>query len=271
MATNNLEKLSDLYYTAIEARKKLGMTRDAFNHYVKTGAIQKTKIVGKHGHFAKRDIDALAMNIAAAMLAAQAPEVTFKKATLDDQENEFDLAVLNFGEQTKRFNVYRHDLLLANPEMSYYAYDRDRLVASINVTPLQHTGILKFKDGERGWLLGEYVERFVPDKPLEVIIIDFMTTPLAPANRRTQYAMHLFFGLSRLLEEWGKQGIIIESIYACGGTPQGRHLLETAGFSKIGEFGARHIYEVQVEHANLNLLSAYKAQLTEYLAANNEK
>jgi hypothetical protein len=269
--TNNLEKLSDLYYTATEARKKLGMTRDAFNHYVKTGAIQKVKIVGKHGHYAKRDIDALAMNIAAAMLAAQAPDITFKQATLEDQENEFELAVLNFGEQTKRFNVYRRELLLANPEMSYYVYDRERLVASINITPLKHNGILKFKDGERGWLLGEYVERFEPSKELEVIIIDFMTTPLAPANRRTQYAMHLFFGLGRLLEEWGKHGIIIKSIHACGGTPQGRHLLETAGFTKIGEFGARHIYEVNVEDSNLKLLSSYKENIAQYKASKHSE
>ncbi len=267
MGNNNLEKLSDLYYTAIEARKKLGMTRDAFNHYVKTGAIQKTTIVGKHGHFAKRDIDALAMNIAAAMLAAQAPDITFKKATLKDQEKEFELAVLNFGEQTKRFHPYRHNLLASNPDMSYYIYDREHMVASINVVPLRHEGIVKFKDGERGWFLGEYVEQYEPDRPLEVIIIDFMTSPLAPANRRTQYAMHLFFGLGRLLEEWGKQGIDIVSIHACGGTPQGRRLLETAGFSKIGEFGARHIYEVIVDDTNLNLLAAYKKAIEDYKAS----
>ena len=263
---NNLEKLADLYYTAIEARKKLGMTRDAFNHYVKTGAIQKTTIVGKHGHFAKRDIDALAMNIAAAMIAAQAPDITFKKARLEDQEDEFELAVLNFGEQTKRFNVYRRELMVANPDMSYYVYDHERLGAAINITPIRHEGIVKFKNGERGWLLGEYVEPFEHDKPLEIIIIDFMTTPLAPANRRTQYAMHLFFGLERLLEEWGKQGIILKSIHACGATPQGRHLLETAGFHKINEFGVRHIYEINVDEADLKLLSSYKENITGYNA-----
>ena len=260
----NLEKLSELYYTAQQARQKLGMTRDAFNHYVKTGAIQKTQIVGKHAHFAKRDIDALAMNIEAAMIAAQAPAITFKKATLEDQEREFELAVLNFGEFTKRFHPNRYQLLVANPDMSYYVYDRDHMVASINIVPLDSEGIAKFKKGERGWLLGEHVVKYEPEKPLEVIIIDFMTTPLAPANRRTQYAMHLFFGLEKLLEEWGKRGINVVNLYGCGGTPQGWKLLETAGFHKIGEFGNRHIYEASINKSSIHLQAAYKRALAEY-------
>jgi hypothetical protein len=264
MMSSNLEKLSELYYTAAEARKKLGMTRDAFNYYVKTGAIPRTTIVGKHAHYAKRDIDTLAMNIAAAMLAAQAPDITFKKATLDDQEKEFELAVLNFGEFTKRFHPNRYNLLIKNPDMSYYLYDREHMVASINVVPLSTEGIAKFKVGERGWLLGDYVEQYEPGKPLEVIIIDFMTTPLAPANRRTQYAMRLFFGLGKMLEEWAIRGIEIANIYACGGTPQGRKLLETAGFHKIGEYGARWIYELNVSRSDIHLLAAYKRALAEY-------
>jgi hypothetical protein len=260
------DKISELYYTATEARNKLGMTRDAFNHYVKTGVIQRTTIVGKHGHYAKRDIDILAMNITAALIAAQAPNITFKAAALEEQEKEFELAVLNFGEFTKRFHPNRYEILSKSPGSSYYVYDHEHLVASVNIVPLNHEGIEKFKAGERGWLLGEYVEQFKPDVPLELIIIDFMTTPLAPANRRTQYAMHLFFGLGRLFEDMGKQGINVTNIYGCGATPQGRKLLETAGFHKIGEYGNRHIYEVNTSEAGIHLLGGYKKSIVEYKA-----
>lgn len=261
---NNLEKLDELYYTAIDARKKLGMTRDSFNHYVKMGIIPKTTILGKHGHFAKRDIDLLAMNISAAMLAAQQPDITFKNATMEEQPKEFELAVLNFGEATKRFHPYRHALLMVNPDMSYYLYDGEHMVASINIVPLDQEGISLFKMGERGWLLGDFVETFEPNTPLDVIIIDFMTTPLAPANRRTQYAMRLFFGLAKLLEGWAAKGIEIANLYACGGTPQGRKLLETAGFHKIGEYGARHIYELNVASSTIHLLESYKRALSKH-------
>ncbi len=149
--------------------------------------------------------------------------------------------------------------------MSYYLYDNEHMVASINLVPLNPEGITKFKIGERGWLLGEHVEQYTANKPLDVIIIDFMTTPLAAANRRTQYAMRLFFGLEKMLkEEWGTKGIEIENIYACGGTPEGRKLLKTANFHKIGEYGARHIYELNIKDASINLLASYKLALTKY-------
>jgi hypothetical protein len=74
----SLERLPELYYTAEQARKKLGMTRDAFNHYVRTGVIKKVTIVGKHGHFMKREIDMMAQSINAAMLAAQASDTNLR-------------------------------------------------------------------------------------------------------------------------------------------------------------------------------------------------
>ncbi|HEY4036747.1 MAG TPA: hypothetical protein VGL94_22550 [Ktedonobacteraceae bacterium] len=266
-----LEQLSELYYTPEQARKKLGMTRDAFNHYVKTGIIKKTNIVGKHGHFMKRDIDMLATSIASAMLAAQSPDIRFKKATLQDQEKEFELAVLTLGENTTTFHAYRRQLLLANPDMSYYVYDREHLVASINIMPLEHEGIIKFREGVRGWLLGEYVERLTPGKQHEVIIIDMMTTPLVPVNRRTQYAMHLFFNLSNLLVEWAKQGIEITNVLANGGTLEGRRLLETAGFTKLGEReNHRIIYELDVTESELQLIKPYKEALAEYKATKQQ-
>jgi hypothetical protein len=268
----SLERLPDLYYTAEQARKKLGMTKDAFNHYVKTGVIKKTTIVGKHGHFMKREIDMLAHSINAAMLAAQESEIQFKKATLQDQEKELELAVLNFGEPTKRFHEYRRQLLTINPDIAYYVYDHEHMVASIDIVPLEHEGILKFKEGERGWLLGEYVKQFVSDEPLEIIIIDMMTTTLVPMDKRNRYAMHLLFGMVRVLEEWGKQGVDIQKIYANGGSIYGRRLLETAGFTKLGERkDNRVIYELDLKDSRLQVVRPYKEAISEYKARTSQK
>ena len=261
----SLERLSELYYTGEEARKKLGMTRDAFNHYVRTGVIKKVTIIGKHGHYVKRDIDMMAQSIAAAMLAAQASEIQFKKATLQDQEKEFELAVLNFGEQTKRFHEHRRHLLTINPDISYYIYDHEHMVASIDIVPLEHEGIARFIEGERGWLLGEYVTQFVPGRPLEVIIIDMITTTLVPMDKRNRYAMRLLLGMTDVLEEWGKQGVEIAKLYANGGSVYGRRLLETAGFTKLGEReNNRVIYELDIAGADLQMLRPYKKALAEY-------
>ncbi len=261
----SLERLSDLYYTGEEARKKLGMTRDAFNHYVRKGVIKKVMIIGKHGHYTKRDIDMMAQSIDAAMLAAQASEIQFKKATLQDQDKEFELAVLNFGEQTKRFHEYRRQLLTINPDISYYIYDHEHMVASIDIVPLEHAGIVRFMEGERGWLLGEYVRQFVPGEPLEVIIIDMITTTLVPMDKRNRYAMRLLLGMTDVLETWGKQGVEIAKLYANGGSVYGRRLLETAGFAKLGEReNNRIIYELDIVASDLQMLRPYKEALARY-------
>ncbi len=267
----NLEHLPDLYYTTEQARKKLGMTKDAFNHYVRTGVIKKTTIVGKHGHFMKRDIDMLAMSIASAMIAAQSPDLQFRKATLDQLEEEIKLAVQNYGERTVAFNEQRRQFLQANPDMSYYLYDGKFMVASINILPLAHKGILKFCQGERGWNLGEYIEQFEPGKPLEVIIIDMLTTPLVPPSRRSSYALHLLFGLARLLEQWGKQGIDIIKVYGCGSTLDGIRNLESAGFTRLGEPVVRRVmYELDIATSDLHLIQAYKEAITEYQAKSRQ-
>lgn len=255
----SLEHISDLYYTATQARQKLGMTKDAFNHYVRTGVIKKTILIGNHGYYEKRVIDMMALSIAATMLTAQSSDLRFEKATLETQGDEFKLAMLNFGERTQQFNEKRIELLKVNPNMSYYLYDGKFMVASINIVPLQHEGILKFKDGERGWLLGEYVEQYTPARPLELIIIDCMTTPLAPHNRRKQYAQRLLSGIADLFVQWAHQGMEILSICACGNTPDGRQILESARFTYLGEPRTnRHIYELDMMHTDLKILEPYK-------------
>lgn len=261
----NAEDISKLFYTAKEAQNKLGMTKNAFNHYVKTGLIKRTVLFGDHGYYERKMIDAVAVSIMATMLAAQSSTLRFERATLETQEDEFKLAVLNFGEKTNQFNGYRVDLLKRNPDMSYYVYDDKFMVASINITPLSPEGIEKFKDGERGWLLGEYVRRFEPGEPLECIIIDCMTTTLAPGNRRKQYAQRLFSGLAGVLTEQAKRGVEVTNIYACGGTPDGRHILERAKFAYLGEPRTnRHIYGLDVTNSSLPLVLPYKEALAAY-------
>ena len=261
----SLEQLPDLYYTPEQARKKLGITRDAFNHYVKKGTIKKTTILGKHGHFVKRDIDLLAKTISSAMLAALTPHPQFRRATVDEQEDELELAVLTFGEKARVFHESRHHILLKNPETSYTVYEDKYMVACVNGIPLQYEGIRKFKEGEAGWLLEDYVEQFVPGKPLEIVILELMTTPLVSLNLRRHYAMHLLFGIAHQLTQWGRQGVDIVSIYAEEGTPTGKQLLEKAGFTSVAQRGNnRTVYQLNVKASNLHVLKPYKDALAKY-------
>lgn len=262
----SFRRISEGYYTAAEARVKLGLTEAAFQGWVKAKKVNKVLLPGKkQGMYLKHEIDQLAISIDAASLTVRYP-LRFEKATLETQVEEFKLATLNFGEGTNRFNEKRIELLKKNPDMSYYLWDGNFLVASINIVPLTHEAILRFKDGERGWLLGDYVEQYQPGHPLELIVIDCMTTPLAPENRRKQYAQRLFSELAgNVFVDWAQQGIEIESIHACGGTPDGRSILEHAHFTYLGEPRTnRHIYELNLAESDWKLLIPYRLALAEY-------
>jgi hypothetical protein len=43
-----IDQLSEVYYTGVEARKRLGMDRDTFNNRIRTGLTKRTRILGKH-------------------------------------------------------------------------------------------------------------------------------------------------------------------------------------------------------------------------------
>ncbi len=262
-----LDRVPDLYYTAEQARLKLGMTKDAFQHYVKTGVIKRTNIVGRYGYYAKRDIDAMAMSIASAMLTAQSHDIRFHQATEESLAEECKLAVLVFGEMTQQFHVYRKAFFKRSPAMFYHLFDRDTIVASINIVPIRGECIPRFIAGERGWLMEDCLDDLAPGKSHDFIIIDMLTTPLVPQNRRTYYAGRLFAGVSGVLEQWGRQGIEIKSIHANGGTLEGKRLLETAGFSVVADHGKRVIYELFVEDASLHVLEPYKRALAEHKAS----
>lgn len=265
----SFDRISQGYYTTAEARKKLGVTNDVFQGWVRRGKLTRINLPGqKKSVFQKQEIDMFAANIEMTLLASSKTHLSFQKATLETQKDEFELARLNFGDKTQDFNKYRVELLQRNPDMTHYLYDNVFLVASINMVPLDDEGMEKFKRGERGWLLGEHVVPFSPGKPLNCIIIDFITTPRAPANRRKSYAASLLIGMSEELVKWGHKGIEIASIHACGGTPDGVSILEHAGFKYLGEpQPRRRMYGLNIADSDLQPIERYRDALSEYKRA----
>src|SRR6266496_1771304 len=183
-ALENLsQQAAGKYYTAQEAQKRLGMTRDMFNHHVKQGAIKKTTLVGSHGYYLKAEIDALAEKIEYTLLIADIPSLEYRTATFNDLEDLNRMAYLNFGEFSRSPErvAARRRFLEVNPHSTFVLYNYHALVASLDIVPLQHEAILEFREGKRGWQFpNEMIEQFEPGHRLECIIIDTMTTTNAP-------------------------------------------------------------------------------------------
>jgi len=271
------EEIARIYYTAQQAQKRLGMDRDRFNYIVKTRNIERVPFLGGHGYYRKEDIDMLACEIDAFLLAGERSKFEFRAATLDDLAAEDHMAYLNFGDGSRspERNASRRRYLEVNPYTSFHLYSASVLVALINLVPLKHEAILEFRQGKRGWMFSSaMIEQYEPGKPLECIVIDLATLNTAP-EKRIRYAGYLLHEFAKQLAAWGEQGIDIQSIDACGSTSDGRKILERAGFEYTGTYkipqiskpdvmSDRPMYHLHLDTSKRLLLQPYKKAIAEW-------
>lgn len=266
----NQERIADQYYTAKEARDRLGLKENTFQTWIKTGKIQRVAIPGRKGLYRKADIDRKVQLIESTLFLDATNDLEIKCATPGDVDAEIHLAHLIYGRRVLQPEAQRArvGLVKANPECSWYLYDRDTLVASINIVPVDHEAIEQFKQGKRGWLFvgTDHIKQFEKTQsgqPLECIVIDLMTTPAVPPEKRSFYASALLKELSNTaLKQWGARGVEISKIYTCGSTDDGRRLLRRNSryFQELGEpVPNRVIFELDVPSStDFKLLQPYK-------------
>lgn len=263
------EEIARLYYTAQQAQAKLGMDKDKFNYTVRTREIKRVPFLGGYGYYRKADIDMLANEIEAFLLIGESSDIQYRAATLDDIDDEVELAAMNFGtSRAEASREHRIRLLKTLPEMTHYLFAQGKMVASINFLPINHEAILEFRQGKRGWLFeASELEQFEPGHRLECIVIDCMTTTCAARDKRIRYASLLLGNLTKVtFVDWANRGIDIGSIHAYGGTSDGRRILKRAGFELVGVYGERDIYCLDVDRSELPLLRDYKTALAEWKA-----
>jgi len=268
-----LEKIKEIYYTAAEARKALDLSDDKFQYWVKAGRIKRVQIPGrKQGVYLKREVDKLARRIEATIIAAEeTKELEYRKATIEDLEEEYQLSHLIFGKGAHTVET-RRALMEQNPDIDYHLYDREKLVAFINIIPFRHEAVMDFINARKigSELDPKDVENFIPEKPLEVIIMDMETTPTVPPAKRTLYATQLLMGLAETLEEMGKEGIIIEKCYATSSTTTGINILNRAGFKIVVDLGkGRLAYALDIKDSKVKLLKGYIEALDQWRKKQN--
>src|SRR5579863_3736832 len=123
-----LGRLSEYYYTAAEAKKILGVDDSTFQYWGQTERISRIILPGrKLPVYSKKEIDAIAHGIEAAIIIEKAQESEFRKATVQDLEEENQLAQLVFGKAASK--MPRKTFLEKNPDIDYHLYDQGKLVA----------------------------------------------------------------------------------------------------------------------------------------------
>jgi hypothetical protein len=264
----SLEKISEQYYTAAQARAVLGLNEHTFQNWIKSGRIKRTILPGRgQGLYLKRDIDRKAHLIESALFLDTTKDLELRAATPAEVDGEIHLAHLIYGRRVllPEAQRARRQLVEVNPESSWYLYDRDLLAASLNIVPVTPEAIEMFKQGVRGWLfVPGQVKQFEPGVPLDCIVIDYMSTPTVPPEKRKFYSEALLRELAyNAFRTWGARGVELRKVYTCGSTPSGRALLRGSNvFRELGEpVPGRVIFELDVFSSDFVLLRPYKEAL----------
>lgn len=258
-----LGKLAEYYYTAAEARKILGVDESTFQYWGRSERITRTTLPGrKTPVYSKREIDELAQEIEAAVIMEKPKDLEFRPATTEDLEDENQLAQLVFGKEAAK--MPRKAFLEANPNIDYHLYKQEKLVAYITIFPLKQEVLTRFMNGEiRGWQIDpKDIEPFIPGKPLELLIMDMITTPTVPPTERASYGRRLLIGLLRVLYSWGEQGIEFTKMHAVSSSPSGQRIIKNAGFKEAKALGRGKIaYEIDLKTSDEKIFVKYRELL----------
>src|SRR5437667_7268637 len=92
------KEITKYYYTAAQARKVLGLDEQALQYWVRKDRLHKTVLPGRsQGLYLRREVNSIAEQIEAAIIAQNAEGLNFRRATVDDLEKEYRLARIIFG------------------------------------------------------------------------------------------------------------------------------------------------------------------------------
>ncbi len=265
-----LGKLAEFYYTAAEARKVLGVDQDTFQYWGKSERIRRTYLPGrKQAVYSKKEINEMARKIEAATLTEKGERLEFRKATVNDLEEEYKLARIIFGRNadTSEIRKGKQAFLEKNPDINYHLYDHGNFVGCIHIVPLKHEAITTLlQERVPAWTLDtSTIQLFTSQEPIECFLLDMLTTPGVEPNKRSFYAGRMLVHLAEVMEQWGRQGIQITKLYAMSRTPSGIRILKSAGFTMLEEQeDGRITFELDVEPSDERLLRGYKEALQQW-------
>ncbi len=254
------------YYSAREARQQLGINVGTFYYLIDTGRIKRLTPPGKkQGFYSKHQIARLAKERLKGLTDEEESGTTFRKASMDDIQEEYELATLvlngSAGYSMPAYTAW----LGKNPDTNFIVRDQGRLVAYMHVLPVKQETIKRWMKGEiREWEIGAGdVLPYTPGNPVACIIMGIITTPDVDKRKRRRYGARLIRGFLHFLHDLAGRGITITRFYAIGATPEGIAILRQAEFEERAHLGKRVVFELNPLTSETRVLKAYKAVLNE--------
>jgi len=259
----SLDRLSEQYYTAAEARHVLGLTEHSFQAWVRAGKITKVILPGRRqGAYPKRDIDALALAITQVFEHSQGGTYEFSRSTPGDQVEEMDIGIRCFGSE----------FITPLPERIAFQQKSEYTFWSLKVSGrvVGYISMFRFPPAFLDDLLsGRRIEReitvkeilpFTRGEPFDIYIDVLAVDPRLSLHDRRHYGWVIVSRFAGVILNLLSNGYRIETLYTVTATKEGDELVKEAGFhlmeGKSKSLG-RIAYELPLDESALEQLKRY--------------
>jgi hypothetical protein len=223
--------MSSEYYTAGEARAKLGLSKSMFFLKVKQGFIPKIVLPGMtQGVYPKRDIDALALSI-----TSKIEDFVFSRSTPADQVEEMNIGIGCFGREFIISLVER----IAFQQRSDFTFHslkvHSRVVGYISMFRFPSDFLDALLSGSRieAEISVREVQPFVRLVPFNTYIDVIAVDCTLPLHLRRLYAGIIVFHFIDVIHNLLANDYQITEIYTVTTTKEGQRLAEKIGFRQM--------------------------------------
>jgi hypothetical protein len=254
------------FYTAAEARKRLGLPRSTFYYLVKKGTIKKVVFPGmKQGVYPRAAIDRLALSIRALIDQYDAGSV-FAPATPEDLQAEVDIDLALYGRQGTTPLERRIERLHRNPESNFVLRRSGEIVGHTAFYPVEHEYLMKLLHAEVSGIPADKVLPWLVGVPLDVFFSVISVKPGFPLDAARHAGLRLLAGVVSVLRSLARRGVIIETINCTSRTASGVKLARDLGMTGelIGDEPGRWRFTLDVASSGSLLIAEYKQGLEAY-------
>jgi hypothetical protein len=262
------------FYTAKEARTKLGVTDDKFQYMVRTEQVRKVILPGrKYGVYSQSEIDELAAALTGFVQQynEDKSKQTFRTARPENAEEMFNLGQ-RIMERSGGYGIPPEKLIpflsVPNSEIGHVLIRDGHVVGYFTIVPLHHDKLMQKMRGEIAisQIKPEELAAFEPGEPIDCFIWEVMVEP-----EQKHTAAYLIGRMLNFFHALGKRGVDIEGIYAVASSREGINLCRKLGMQLMNLPNTRPNYmpfvlKVQ-EHSNwltknyVQALKSYKKRL----------
>lgn len=258
------------YYTAAQVKQVLSITDGMLYNFIRNGEIESIKLPGRKQSVYKREqVDKLARELKPFTAHKVIKETSFKRATKEDLATIMEISNTLFGTGRSVTPLEKRiNWLEKNPDTYHVLKQGEQIVGYVTLLPFKPSSdkIEQLLGGTTAIAITpDDIMEFQPGTHTDIYVMSIGVLPTKNLTEKHTYGASLLRGITNLLINLGRKGVIIETIAARSDTPDGIRLMRHIGFTEIEPLlPGKRAFIIRVQESGIPLIMQYKQALREY-------